>query len=129
MARLETVARDELWEREVAVLDDHLLALLREHELDELARQRVERLARRPVDVHVEEAGQRVAAGVRVVRVGLVAPGAFLLRERDRAHARRRVADAAIAQGEAVDGDALHYGRRARLLLHRVLVVAVLEAV
>src|SRR5882724_1633746 len=121
--------RDRRRDREVPVLDHDLLAFLGEHELHELTSERVERLARRPVHVHVEEARERIAPGVRVVLVGLVALVAFLLGQRDRPHPRRRVADAAVTDGEPVDRDALDDRRRAGLLLHGVLVVAVLERV
>src|SRR5882724_1720223 len=121
--------RDRRRDREVPVLDHHLLAFLREHELHELTGQRVERLARRPIDVHVEEARERIAPGVGIVLVGLITLVSFLLGQRDRPHSRRRVADAAVADREPVHRDALDDRRGARLLLHRVLVVAVLERV
>src|SRR5207249_8200981 len=47
---------DRRRDREVAVLDDALLAVLRKDQLHELAGERIERLARRSVDVHEEEA-------------------------------------------------------------------------
>src|SRR6185503_18094855 len=59
----------------------------------------------------------------------LDALAAVLLGQRHRAHPRRRVADAAEADAEAVDRHALDHGRRAGLLLDRVLEVAVLERV
>ena len=95
----------------------------------ELARQGIERLAGRLVDVHVQEARQRICAAVRVVRGGLLAGRAGLLGERHGADARRRVPDSAVAHREAVDRGSLDDRRRAGLLLHLVLVVTVLQDV
>src|SRR5206468_4305660 len=120
---------DRCGDREVAVLDDDFLALPGQDKLCELARQRVERLARRTVDVDVEEARQRVLPRVRVLGRRVDALAALFLRERHRADARGGVPDAAVADPAAVDGDALNDGRRARLLLHGVLEVAVLQGV
>src|SRR5262245_14405193 len=116
-------------DREVAVLDHVLLPVLREYQLHELAGQRVERLAGRLVDVDVEEAGQRIRAGVGVVGSGLHALATVFLRERDGLHVGRGVADAAVADGVAIHRDSLHHRGRPGLLLHRVLVVAVLQRV
>ena len=54
----------------VAVLHDVLLALLREHVAEELAPQRFELAVRAVVDVDVEEAAERIAAGDRVLGRG-----------------------------------------------------------
>src|SRR5262245_45152140 len=72
--------------REVAILHHDLLALLRQDQLHELPGQRIERLVGRPVDVHVEEPGQRVPGSVGLVGVGLVTEVPLLLRQRDRPH-------------------------------------------
>ena len=116
-------------QRHVAVLDDHLLAFLAVHQLHELGDERVERLAGRLVHVDVEEPPQRVLAALHV-GVGAVREGPLVrLRQRDGPDARRLVADAAVADAEPILGDALHDRRGPRLLLDRVLVVAVLQRV
>src|SRR5258706_14595026 len=63
-------------QREVAVLDHDLLAVLRENEREELLDERAHRLVRRLVDVDVEEAGPRGLAGGGVCGVVGDPPGA-----------------------------------------------------
>src|SRR2546427_9546288 len=126
---VELFLGDRRGDGEVAVLDDHCLAILGQHELHELQRHRIERLARRLVDVDVEKPRERIRSGVGVIGVRLVAPGAFLLGERDGADTGGRIADAAVARGVTIHRHALDHRRRARLLLHLVLVVAVLQRV
>src|SRR6266849_8525345 len=121
--------RDRGGDREVAVLDHALLPFLGDDHLHEFPRQRIERLAGRLVDVDEEEARHRVGPGVGVVGGGLHALAAVLLAERHRPHAGRGVADPAVAGAEAVDRGALNHRRGARLLLDRVLVVAILHDV
>src|SRR5713101_8383737 len=121
--------RDRGGDREVAVLDHALLPLPGDDHLDEFPGQRIERLAGRLVDVDEEEAGHRIGPGVRVVGRGLHALATVLFAERHRPHPGGGVADSAVPGGEAVNRRALNHGRRARLLLDGVLVVAVLHHV
>src|SRR4030095_16408830 len=67
--------------------------------------------------------------GGDVFRAAGIKGSAVLLGERERLHARGLVADAAVADAGAVGRDRVDDRSRARLLDHRVLVVALEERV
>src|SRR5262245_16975414 len=126
---LGVLFEDRHRQRIVAVLENFLLPLFGEHHLQEFTRQRFERLVGRLVDVDVEKAGNRIFPRVGVLGGRRDASAPLLLRQIERLHPGGGVADAAVADAETVDRDALDDRGRAWLLLHLVLEVAVAEHV
>src|SRR5690606_18257671 len=115
-----------LRQRDVAILDHDVLALLGHHQLDELGIERAQRLVRRLVHVDVEEACQGEFTRQGVFFAGL--EGFATLGQRHGANAGSLVADARVADGVQGAGDRLHHRGRTRLLVHVGLEVTLAQS-
>src|SRR5690606_35352342 len=107
---------DDLFrQRDVTILDHHVLALLGKHQLEELGVDRAQRLVRRLVDVDIEEARQRELASQSILFARL--EGFATLGQRYGADAGGLVADTRVTNGVQGAGNRLHHRSGARLLV------------
>ena len=107
---LEFLLDRDGFQREKSVLDYHLLPFFTIDKFDEFSDDRIQWLIGRLVDIEIEKTPKRIRSIVRVLLAGLLERHAVFLRERNGAHIRCEVPNAAVTDAGLIFTHALDYG-------------------